>query len=90
LGKKAARSVTDKATGITVQVSEDQKSLIATDKAGKEIWKARLIPDDDHVIERISILDGTVGVLGNRINLATPAWSVDLKTGEILKKETLE
>jgi hypothetical protein len=52
-------TVTDPVTGIIVKVSADGKSLSATEKDGKEIWNAKLVPDGNPcAIRSLSVVNG--------------------------------
>lgn len=86
---KKRPTVTDQATGMTVSVGDDDKTLTAVDgKTGKAIWKTNVIdaagkPNAGQpVVRDLSIKDGVLTAIYGKHSFA----KFELKSGKLLEK----
>src|SRR5438094_739320 len=86
---KKRPSISDQATGLTVTVQEDDKTLIAADnKTGKSVWKTDVInvagkPNvGQPIIRDLTVKDGVLTAIYGKHSFA----KFNLKDGRLLEK----
>jgi hypothetical protein len=86
---KKKPSISDQATGMTVAVQDDDRTLLASDsKTGKAIWKTNVIdaagkPNAGQpVVRDLSIKDGVLTAIYGKHSFA----KFELKSGKLLEK----
>src|SRR4051812_3099952 len=86
---KKKPSVSDQASGLTVSVQNDDRTLVAADtRSGKIVWKADVIqaagkPNvGEPVVRDLTVKDGVLTAIYGKHSFA----KLELKTGKLLEK----
>lgn len=86
---KKRPSISDQASGLTVAVKDDDRTLVAADtRSGKVVWKTNVIdaagkPNvGQPVVRDLSIKDGVLTAIYGKHSFA----KFELKTGKLLEK----
>jgi hypothetical protein len=84
--EKKPLSVKDAKSGITVTVEKDNRSLLAKDRTGKDLWKVDVIKTAGApavgmpVVRHLSLKDGKLRAIYGKHSFA----DFDLKTGKLI------